>query len=364
MVEEKMLRKKLIAGLLVFCFGVSCFLTPEIIANATEDNFMSAGIATYLNPNSMANVTYDRQTGDEVLDINQKFEKEQQRIGEELAMANVSTTLNVRAEADEKSEKVGVLYKDNGGTILDRIPGWLKIKSGNVIGWVKEEYMLTGSEAQAMAEDVGHWIATIETDVVRVRKEPSQKGEVGTLGFIAYDDGLTIIEVLDDDWICVDYEGTIGYVATEYVSVRYHIDEGETMAVIKVREAEAAERERTRNRGRLDASADELRLLGALIYCEAGNQSYEGKVAVGTVVMNRVKHAAYPNTIHGVIYASGQFPPALNGKVARIYEQGVPQSCLDAAQAAINGDSTVGGATRFRRAGNREGLIIGDHVFW
>jgi spore germination cell wall hydrolase CwlJ-like protein len=102
-----------------------------------------------------------------------------------------------------------------------------------------------------------------------------------------------------------------------------------------------------------------------LIYCEAGNQSYEGKVGVGAVVMNRLRSSAYPNTIHGVIYASGQFTPAMTGKVARIYESGVPESCMRAAQAAINGETTVGGALYFRRNnGSRQGIVIGAHVFY
>ena len=105
-------------------------------------------------------------------------------------------------------------------------------------------------------------------------------------------------------------------------------------------------------------------LLANLIYCEAGNQSYEGMVGVGAVVMNRVKSGAYPNTIHSVIYASGQFTPAMTGKVARTYEGNVPEACMRAAQAAINGETTVGGATHFRRAGKREGYVLGDHVFW
>lgn len=354
-----MFRNKLIAAVLILIVSGGLILTPDITAYA--DDFLSAGITTYLNPINTG-VTFDLNNIEETLDINKKFEKEQQRIGEELAMANVSKALNIRAEADENSEKVGLLYKDCGGLILERTEGWIKIKSGDLIGWAKEEFLLTGTEAQAMADEVGNWLATIEAEAVRVRKEPGLDTDV--LGFIAFEDGLSIIEVMNEDWLSVDYKGTVAYVATEFVDIRYHIDEGETMAVIRRREAEEAERRRTANRGRLDASADEVRLLGALIFCEAGNQPYDGKVAVGAVVMNRVRSGAYPNTIHGVIHASGQFPPALNGKVARIYERGVPESCIRAAEAAINGETTVGGATRFRRAGNREGIVIGDHVFW
>ena len=134
--------------------------------------------------------------------------------------------------------------------------------------------------------------------------------------------------------------------------------------MVRAREIEEAERKRKANRGAVAADADELRLLGALIYCEAGNQSYEGMVAVGAVVMNRVRSGAYPNSIHGVIYASGQFTPAMTGKVARVYDGNVPEACMQAAQAAINGETTIGGATHFRRAGTREGYVLGDHVFW
>ena len=169
---------------------------------------------------------------------------------------------------------------------------------------------------------------------------------------------------MNDDWISVDFDEDIGYVSADCVNVDFHIDTGETMEVIKAREIEEAEKKRTANRGALPASADEARLLGALIYCEAGNQSYEGMVAVGAVVMNRVRSGAYPNTIHSVIYASGQFTPAMTGKVARVYEGNIPDSCLQAAVAAIAGATTVGDATHWRRAGAREGLVIGDHVFW
>jgi SH3-like domain-containing protein len=360
------LSRRLITTSFVLAASVACLVSPRLVVVAGEGSvFMSAGIATYLNPTEYPSIPYDAPAAPEPLSITEKIEIEQQRIVEELAMANIQTALNVRAEASETSARVGVLYKDCGGTILERADGWIKIKSGDVVGWAKEEFLVTGEEAQAMADDVGNWIATIDTDVVRVREEPSMEQEVNIIGYISYDDGVNIVEVVDEDWVCVDYEGAIGYVAADCIDVRYHIDEGETIAVIRAREEAERERNRTRNRGRVDATADELRLLGALIYCEAGNQSYAGKVGVGAVVMNRLRHSAYPNTIYGVIYASGQFTPAMTGKVARIYESGVPESCMRAAQAAINGETTVGGSLYFRRNnGTRQGIVIGAHVFY
>lgn len=348
------------AGLLLAPF---LFLAEEITVQAGEKenyDFPSAGIAEVLNPSVITEHTnVEVQTS---LNINEKFEAEQERMEQELTMANVQNALNIRAKATEDSEKVGLLYKDCGGKILEQKNGWTKLQSGNVIGWAKDEYLLFGEDAREMAQDVGNWIVTLDVEAVRVRMEPSDQADV--YGFIAYEDTLEFIETVDDRWISVEYNDEIGYVDSDYIDVKFHIDEGETMDVIRIREREEAERKRKANRGAVAADADELRLLGALIYCEAGNQSYEGMVGVGAVVMNRVKSGAYPNTIHSVIYASGQFTPAMTGKVARVYEGNVPDLCIQAAQAAINGETTVGGATHFRRAGKREGYVLGDHVFW
>ena len=347
------------AFLFVLCVSAATAL-PAHAAEKEGYEFPSAGVAQILDPGAISTDTPVKE--EKALNINEKFENEKERMEKELAMANVQNALNIRAEADEKSEKVGYLYKDCGGTILERKDGWTKLKSGNVIGWAKDEYLLFGEEAKAMAEDVGNWIVTLDAEAVRVRMEPNMQADI--YGLLAYDDSVEFIDVVNSNWISVDYNDEIGYINTDYVNVKFHIDEGETMEVIRVREREEAERKRKANRGAVAADADELRLLGALIYCEAGNQPYEGMVAVGAVVMNRVKSGAYPNTIHSVIYASGQFTPAMTGKVAKAYEGNVPELCLQAAQAAINGETTVGDATHFRRAGKREGYVLGDHVFW
>lgn len=347
------------AFLFVLCVSTATAL-PVHAAEKEGYEFPSAGVAQILDPGAISTDTPVKE--EKALNINEKFENEKERMEKELVMANVQNALNIRAEADEKSEKVGYLYKDCGGTILERKDGWTKLKSGNVIGWAKDEYLLFGEEAKAMAEDVGNWIVTLDAEAVRVRMEPNMQADI--YGLLAYDDSVEFIDVVNSNWISVDYNDEIGYINTDYVNVKFHIDEGETMEVIRVREREEAERKRKANRGAVAADADEVRLLGALIYCEAGNQPYEGMLAVGAVVMNRVKSGAYPNTIHSVIYASGQFTPAITGKVAKAYEGNVPDLCLQAAQAAINGETTVGDATHFRRAGKREGYVLGDHVFW
>lgn len=111
-------------------------------------------------------------------------------------------------------------------------------------------------------------------------------------------------------------------------------------------------------------SADDASLLAALIYCEAGNQSEEGKVAVGQVVMNRVESDSFADSVHDVIYESGQFTPAMTGWLDQVLASGeTPSSCYDAAVAALNGEGTVGDALYFN-GGSGKGQQIGDHQFY
>ena len=132
----------------------------------------------------------------------------------------------------------------------------------------------------------------------------------------------------------------------------------------KKKQEKAAQAEKEANKAAALAADDSV-LLAALIQCEAGEEPYEGQVAVGAVVMNRVRSGAYPNTVKGVIYASGQFTPAGSGQVGRVVASGkIKASCLQAAQEAMAGSTPVGTATHFRRAGSREGIVIGHHVFW
>ena len=135
-------------------------------------------------------------------------------------------------------------------------------------------------------------------------------------------------------------------------------------AAQKQKKEKAAQVEKEANKAAALAADDSV-LLAALIQCEAGEEPYEGQVAVGAVVMNRVRSGAYPNTVKGVIYASGQFTPAGSGQVGRVVASGkIKASCLQAAQEAMAGSTPVGTATHFRRAGSREGIVIGHHVFW
>lgn len=113
------------------------------------------------------------------------------------------------------------------------------------------------------------------------------------------------------------------------------------------------------------ASASDLELFAALIECEAGSTDYEGMLAVASVVVNRMNHSHYPDTLRGVIYQAGQFPPAHDGKVDKVLARGVKDSCLQVANDALAGKNNVGDCLSFRSASSGHvGIIIGDNVFF
>ena len=114
------------------------------------------------------------------------------------------------------------------------------------------------------------------------------------------------------------------------------------------------------------ATASDIELFAALIECEAGSSYYEGMFAVASVVMNRIKHPAYPDTLRGVIFARNQFPPATNGLVDKVLKRGVKNSCVQVAEDALGGKpSNVGSCLNFRSASSgRPGTVIGGNVFF
>lgn len=354
MADNRRLRRTLAGFVLSSVMVMAMNVTAEAGSTGNYLDEMNGGVAAILESPLVARSS-STKTNTDVLDA----EEEQSK----LVMANVRDAVNVRSEASKDADKVGKLYKDCGGTIIERKDGWTKLQSGNIIGWVSDEYLLFGEEAEALANDVGKTIAVVNAESLRVRKEPNAESEIYTL----LPKG-EVMEVLDDgigEWICIDYEGSDGYVSGEFVSVDFQIDAGETMEEIKAREEAEREAKRHVNYGEYTTDADTTLLLAALIQCEAGGESYEGQVAVGAVVMNRVRSGAYPNSIHGVIYASGQFTPAMNGKVNARYESGnIQESCIKAAEEALSGVSNVGDLTHFRRNNGRDGLVIGNHVFY
>jgi len=305
---------------------------------------------------------------------------------DKLVMANVQEAVNVRENPSEDATILGKFYSECGGEVLEEGNGWTKVKTGELTGWIRNDFLMFGDSAVELAEKVVEKTATCNTDCLRVRKTADPDGTV--LSLLAK--GETIAAVEDEgEWVKVEFsDGDLGYVSAEYVSISDELGKGETMEAIAAKEeaerkereeAEAAAKKAKVEEGRttqttvtnngavtaLSGDIDDVRLLAALIQCEGGNQPYEGQVSVGTVVINRLRMGRYGSSIYSVIYAKGQFGPAGSGAVAQVYAAGPKASCMQAAQDAINGVSYIGAATHFRniRSGYT-GIVIGSHVFW
>ena len=233
-------------------------------------------------------------------------------------------------------------------------------------GWVSNDYLAFGREAEERAEQDAAKVATVTAQTLKVRDEASTEAQV--IDLIGMGETIEVGEE-QDGWLEIIYsDGDVNYISAEYVEVSYDYGEARTIEEIQAeeaaRKAEEEKEKRTSNLGAIAATGDELLLLASLIQAEAGNQPYEGQLAVGAVVMNRVRSGAYPGTIQEVISAPGQFGPAATGRVAAVMAAGPKASCVQAAQAALNGETNVGTVTHFRRAGGIDGIIIGNHVFY
>ena len=290
-------------------------------------------------------------------------------------LPNVEDYLNIRTEPSDEAELAGKLHKGASAEILEKGEEWTKISSGSVEGYVKNEFCVTGLEAESLANQVGTTYATAVTGGVRVRETTSASEDTEILDVLEEGGKIKVDTEAEtaEGWVPVKLEEGTGYVSEEFVEVELKLGKAisieEERAAIAAAEAEKAKKAQqsaggTSQRGAVSASYDDVTLLGALIQCEAGSEPYEGKLAVGAVVMNRLR-AGYAGSISGVIYQSGQFTPASSGALASVLASGVSGSCIQAAQEAIAGASNVGGATSFRNAASgASGIVIGNHVFF
>ncbi len=298
-------------------------------------------------------------------------------------MADVENNVNVRAKASKDAEIVGKMYKGSAAEVLEKGEEWTLIKSGNVEGYVNNEYCVFDEEAEKLADKVCPTYATSTTAGLRVRESASTESKIFTV--LEKGQKLTVDTDAKETkgWIAVSYDGNTAYISAEYAKVKQNVKQAMTLEEEKkmIEEQEAKKRaeeekkrkaasaqsskgsvSREKDQG-IGSSVDDVTLLAALIYCEAGAEPYEGQLAVGAVVVNRVQSSVYPNTISGVIYQKGQFGPASSGKLARTLAKGNFGKCYKAAREALSGVDNTGGAIGFH-AGKGSGTVIGNQTFF
>ena len=336
-----------------------------------------------------------------------------------IGVIDAKDMLDIHAEANTASAVVGQVMDDGHVAILTKYNDWVQIQAGEIAGWVPAENLveteISNEEAvaaneQVIAERTG---ATASEDEFFAEEEV-QQDETAALQAEASKAAQNEIEEVQaaEEAARIEAEAQAKAAAEEAARLaaeaqaKAAAEEAarleaeaqakaaeeaarleaevqakaaeeaarlEAEAQAKAAAEEAAQLEAEAQQAALAAqaaqtaaiSAEELKLLANIIYCEAGSESYVGKVAVGNVIMNRVKSASQPNTITEVVYAKGQFSPVRNGSLQRALSSDKADAvCYQAAIEALAGAQPVGGKLFFRRNNGRSGQVIGHHVFY
>ena len=321
-----------------------------------------------------------------------------------IGVIDAKDMLDIHAEANTASAVVGQVMDDGHVAILTKYNDWVQIQAGEIAGWVPAENLveteISNEEAvaaneQVIAERTG---ATASEDEFFAEEEV-QQDETAALQAEASEAAQNEIEEVQAAEEAARLEAEAQAKAAAEEAARLEAEAQAKAAEEAARlEAEAQAKAAAEEAARIEAeaqakaaaeeaariaaeaqqaalaaqaaqtaaiSAEELKLLANIIYCEAGSESYVGKVAVGNVIMNRVKSASQPNTITEVVYAKGQFSPVRNGSLQRaLSSDKADAACYQAAIEALAGAQPVGGKLFFRRNNGRSGQVIGHHVFY
>ena len=336
-----------------------------------------------------------------------------------IGVIDAKDMLDIHAEANTASAVIGQVMEDGHVAILAKYNDWVQIQAGEIAGWVPAENLveteISNEEAvaaneQVIAERTG---ATASEDEFFAEEEV-QQDETAALQAEASKAAQNEIEEVQaaEEAARIEAEAQAKAAAEEAAQLEAEAQakaaaeeaarieaeaqakaaeeaarlEAEAQAKAAEEaarlEAEAQAKAAAEEAARIEAeaqqaalaaqaaqtaaiSAEELKLLANIIYCEAGSESYVGKVAVGNVIMNRVKSASQPNTITEVVYAKGQFSPVRNGSLQRaLSSDKADAACYQAAIEALAGAQPVGGKLFFRRNNGRSGQVIGHHVFY
>ncbi|MBO5302476.1 MAG: C40 family peptidase [Lachnospiraceae bacterium] len=141
---------------------------------------------------------------------------EEKKAVPELAVAQVTSYINVRNQPNTEGEIVGKLHNNSVGEIIGEEGEWLKIKSGTVEGYIKAEYALRGEEGQNKANEVGERFAKVEATTLRVREEATT--DSNTVGLLPKEEVLSVQEEVEG-WVKVDSAEGTGYLSAEHVEV-------------------------------------------------------------------------------------------------------------------------------------------------
>lgn len=194
-------------------YGLSAGVSAAIDSENIQILNLNAGIASVMTDFDPVSVTVEDQEKNTVA----QGASDTSVYGyTNLGIADVSGNLNVRAEASASGKIVGKMTQYAACEILGTEGEWTKISSGEVEGYVKSEFLITGTQAEEIAKEQIATVAKVETSTLRVRKEASTDSAV--ISQVGEGEELTVVEALDG-WYKVEVDNEEGYISADYVNV-------------------------------------------------------------------------------------------------------------------------------------------------
>lgn len=312
------------------CMGTAGVMTvmmavPAMAADVTEDDQNIEVVQEAEQTVDEADVQDESEVEETEVQEDARAEDAQDSSWSDKVAANVLTYANIREGADVSSQCIGRLPSGAVATIVGNDEGWLQVTSGEVNGYIREDLVVSGDEARNLYEAM-YGAGDISAEAVTVDAEAEAAA--------------------------AEAAAQASQVSAEAVQP----EQGQAAEETEADSSQAAAQE-------VSVSTSDLDLMAAIIECEAGGESYEGKVGVGAVIMNRIRSGEFPNTLSEVIYQSGQFEPTWTGKLSNVLSRGASEACYAAAQDVFAGANTIGDRLFFH-AGGGSGLTIGNQTFY
>ena len=298
----------LTATLVFSVYGISAEASES-----TSSVLPAGGVSLALaNGNKLEAVTYDVPTMPiesiiEWFQVEEEMEAEptEEDLFRNLVITQVTNYVNVRSMPSEEGEILGKLYNNSVGTFISEENGWYQISSGSVTGYVKGEFCVTGEDAVELAKRVGKRIATVTTQTLFVRTEPST--ECAILGMVPEADDLVVLEETEG-WAKVDVEEGIGWVSTDYVSLHSEFVQAESKEEEERRLAkEEEERQRARAAAAQKAAQSQQQSTQSSASAQnAGSYSVSGGSEMGAAVAEYgLQFVGYPYVYGGSSLTNG-----------------------------------------------------------
>lgn len=181
-----------------------------------------------------------------------EIEEKDAKVESNQVVANIDSYLNIRADNSEDSEVVGKFYNGNVGTLVHKGKEWSVVASGNAYGYVKNDYLLFGDDAEQYIESNCDQVAKVTAETLNVRADESTDSEIVTQSDA--DSALTVLSE-DNGWVKVAVsEDQVGYVSSDYVYLDYVY---ETAVTIEEEQAALAAQEQENEQQTTEAPATE-----------------------------------------------------------------------------------------------------------